>query len=70
MKSSRGTSRQRPVPLLSVEVDNLEEVQQRNKEVGSEPEYGPADELWGFRRFYVRDPFERLINDLSLSRPA
>ena len=27
-------------------------------------EYGPADEPWGVRRFYVRDPFGRLINIL------
>ena len=27
-------------------------------------EYGPADEPWGVRRFYVRDPFGRLVNIL------
>jgi catechol 2,3-dioxygenase-like lactoylglutathione lyase family enzyme len=27
--------------------------------------YGPADEPWGVRRFYVRDPFGKLINILS-----
>ena len=31
-------------------------------------EYGPADEPWGVRRFYVRDPFVgRLINILMHS---
>ena len=28
-------------------------------------EYGPADEPWGVRRFYVRDPFGKLVNILS-----
>ena len=28
-------------------------------------EYGPVAEPWGVRRFYVRDPFGRLVNILS-----
>lgn len=28
-------------------------------------EYGPADESWGVRRFYVRDPFGKLVNILA-----
>ncbi|HDH0557887.1 TPA: VOC family protein [Klebsiella pneumoniae] len=55
------------VPDLSVEVDNLEEVQQRAEKAGMKVEYGPTDEPWGVRRFYVRDPFGRLINVLSHS---
>lgn len=58
------------VPDLSVEVDNLNEVQKRIENAGLELEYGPADEPWGVRRFYVRDPFGRLINVLSHSSPA
>jgi uncharacterized glyoxalase superfamily protein PhnB len=27
-------------------------------------EYGPADEPWGVRRFFVRDPFGKLVNVL------
>lgn len=54
-----------PVPDLSVEVDNLEEVLRRVEEAGLVVEYGPKDEPWGVRRFYVRDPFGRLINILS-----
>lgn len=59
-----------PVPDLSVEVDNLEEVLQRVNGAGLEVEYGPTDEPWGVRRFYVRDPFGRLINVLSHRDPA
>ena len=32
---------------------------------GLEIEYGPITEPWGVRRFYVRDPFGRLINILE-----
>ena len=28
-------------------------------------EYGPAEEAWGVRRFFVRDPFGRLVNVLG-----
>ncbi len=41
-----------PVPDLSIEA-------------GFAIEYGPADEPWGVRRFYVRDPLGRLVNILS-----
>ncbi|MGO8658503.1 glyoxalase, partial [Rhizobium ruizarguesonis] len=27
-------------------------------------EYVPADEPWGVRRFYVRDPFGKVVNIL------
>ncbi len=53
-----------PVPDISVEVDDLEEAQARLSRAGFEPEYGPVDEPWGVRRFYVRDPFDRLVNVL------
>jgi len=51
-----------PVPDLSVEVDNLEDVHRRALASGYEIEYGPREEPWGVRRFYVRDPFGRLVN--------
>ncbi|HEY9281502.1 MAG TPA: VOC family protein [Eoetvoesiella sp.] len=53
-----------PVPDLSIEVDNLDAVYQQMKDAGFSIEYGPASEPWGVRRFYVRDPFGRLINIL------
>ena len=53
-----------PVPDISVEVDDLDAVYQRATAAGFAIEYGPADEPWGVRRFYVRDPFGRLINIL------
>jgi len=54
-----------PVPDLSVEVDDLEATLARVRTAGFAIEYGPADEPWGVRRFYVRDPFGRLVNILS-----
>jgi catechol 2,3-dioxygenase-like lactoylglutathione lyase family enzyme len=54
-----------PVPDISIEVDDLEEVHQRVLAAGLTVEYGPANEPWGVRRFYVRDPFGRLLNILA-----
>ncbi len=56
-----------PVPDLSVEVDNLDEVHARAAAAGFAIAYGPATEPWDVRRFYVRDPFGRLVNILSHS---
>ena len=53
------------VPDLSIEVDNLDEVHRRVSGAGIAVEYGPVREPWGVRRFYVRDPFGRLLNILS-----
>jgi catechol 2,3-dioxygenase-like lactoylglutathione lyase family enzyme len=53
-----------PVPDLSIDVDNLDEVYQRIKPRFT-IEYGPVLEPWGVRRFYVRDPFGRLVNILA-----
>lgn len=54
-----------PVPDLSIEVDDLDEALHRMRAAGIAIEYGPADEPWGVRRFFVRDPFGRLINILQ-----
>ncbi len=56
------------VPDLSIEVDDLEAVIARVRAEGIAFEYGPADEPWGVRRFYIRDPFGRLLNILSHGR--
>ena len=56
-----------PVPDLSIEVDDLDTALQHMKKAKVTIEYGPTDEPWGVRRFYVRDPFGRLINILMHS---
>ncbi|WP_312109971.1 VOC family protein [Brevibacillus reuszeri] len=52
-------------PDLSIEVDDIDTALERVKKAGLPIEYGPADEPWGVRRFYVRDPFGKLINILG-----
>ena len=54
-----------PVPDISIEVDNVDEALKRARKAGIAIEYGPADEPWGVRRFFVRDPFGKLINILQ-----
>ena len=54
-----------PLPQLSIEVDDLDEALRRFKKAALPIEYGPAKETWGVRRFYVRDPFGKLINILQ-----
>ena len=54
-----------PVPDLSIEVDDVGAALEGMKAAGFAIEYGPADEPWGVRRFYVRDPLGRLVNILS-----
>jgi len=51
-------------PDLSIEVDDLDQALERMQQAGIAIEYGPSDEPWGVRRFYVRDPFGKLINIL------
>ncbi|MFC0241847.1 MULTISPECIES: VOC family protein [Rhodopseudomonas] len=54
-----------PVPDLSIEVDNFDEVYRRASASGIPIQYGPATEPWGVRRFFARDPFGRLVNILT-----
>ncbi|MBC7794818.1 MAG: VOC family protein [Clostridia bacterium] len=54
-----------PVPELSIEVDDLDEALARVKKAKIPVEYGPANEPWGVRRFFVRDPFGKLVNVLA-----
>lgn len=54
-----------PVPDLSIEVDDLDEALARFKAADVPIEYGPTREPWGVHRFYVRDPFGKLVNILQ-----
>jgi len=53
------------VPDLSIEVDDVDAALERMRAAGFSIEYGPADEPWGVRRFFVRDPFGKLVNILA-----
>jgi catechol 2,3-dioxygenase-like lactoylglutathione lyase family enzyme len=57
-----------PTPDLSIEVDDLDEALRRVKAADMAIEYGPAVEPWGVRRFFVRDPFGKLV-DISEDGP-
>jgi catechol 2,3-dioxygenase-like lactoylglutathione lyase family enzyme len=54
-----------PTPDLSIEVDDLDAALTRMKKAKVRIEYGPAEEPWGVRRFFVRDPFGKLVNILA-----
>ena len=54
-----------PVPVLSVEVDDVDHAYRDARGRGLKIVYGIADEPWGVRRFFVRDPFGNLVNILS-----
>ncbi len=54
-----------PVPDLSIEVDDVDVAFRDMTNAGFPVEYGPADEPWGVRRFFVRDPFGNLVNILA-----
>ena len=57
-----------PVPDLSIEVDDLEAALARVEQAKIPIEYGPVNEPWGVRRFFVRDPFGKLVNVLAHAR--
>jgi catechol 2,3-dioxygenase-like lactoylglutathione lyase family enzyme len=54
-----------PVPDLSIEVDDVDAALELMRAAGFSIEYGPANEPWGVRRFFVRDPFGKLVNILA-----
>lgn len=57
-----------PVPDLSIEVDDVDGVYRRAREMGCEPVHELTDEPWGVRRFFVRDPTGKILNILSHRR--
>ena len=54
-----------PVPDISIEVDNIDDVLQKVKAADIQIEYGPVSEPWGVKRFFIRDPFGKLVNVLQ-----
>lgn len=58
-----------PVPDLSIEVDDVDAVHRRAQAAGLEIFYKLVTEPWGVRRFFVRDPFGKLVNILAHAAP-
>ena len=50
------------VPDMSIEVENVERVYRRAQEMGFEIVYPLTQEPWGLQRFFVRDPFGKIVN--------
>lgn len=57
-----------PVPDISIEVQDVDAVYRRAKALGLDIAYELADEPWGVRRFFVRDPAGKLVNVLAHRR--
>lgn len=53
------------VPDLSVEVEDVDAVYEAVRASGAEIVREVADEEWGVRRFFVRDPDGRVVNVLT-----
>jgi predicted enzyme related to lactoylglutathione lyase len=49
-------------PVVSIEVDDVDQVYARAVAAGAEITYPITDEDWGLRRFFVRDPNGAVIN--------
>ena len=47
---------------ISIEVDDVDAYYAEATRRGVEIVYGPVDEPWGVRRFFVRDPNGKVIN--------
>ena len=54
-----------PLPSVSIEVDDVDQVHNRAVERGLEIVYPLTDEAWGVRRFFVVDPNGVVLNVLS-----
>jgi predicted enzyme related to lactoylglutathione lyase len=54
-----------PVPDLSIEVDDVDDVYLRAKAQGVPIIYDLTDEPWGVRRFFMCDPAGKLLNVLA-----
>ena len=54
-----------PMTDLSVEVDDFDDVLDKVKKAGFDIIYGPVVEPWGLKRFFVRDPFGKIVNILA-----
>lgn len=53
------------VPVISIEVDDVDAVHAAAANGGYEIVHPLSDEEWGVRRFFVRDPEGYLVNVLS-----
>ena len=50
------------LPVVSFEVDDLDDTLARAVAAGAEITYGPATEIYAMRRFFMRDPDGNLVS--------
>ena len=50
------------LPVISIDVDDLDATETAVRASGAEVVYGPVKESWGLRRFFFRDPAGNLVN--------
>jgi len=55
----------KPIPDITVEVDDVDSVHDAASRGGHEIVYPLTDEEWGVRRFFVRDPGGVVVNVMS-----
>jgi catechol 2,3-dioxygenase-like lactoylglutathione lyase family enzyme len=55
----------KPIPDITVEVDDVDSVHDAVSRSGHEIVYQLTDEEWGVRRFFVRDPGGVVVNVMS-----
>lgn len=55
----------KPIPDITVEVDDVEGAHEAVVRSGREIVYPLTDEEWGVRRFFVRDPCGVVVNVMS-----
>lgn len=53
-----------PIPDMSIEVDDVDQIYHRAKAQGLPIVYDLVDEPWGVRRFFLHDPAGKLLNIL------
>ena len=58
------------IPDISIEGDDVDLAYELMQKAGFKIEYGIVNETWGVRRFYVRDPFGKLVNILAHKPPV
>ena len=54
-----------PIPDLSIEVDNVDDVYRRAQGRGCDIPYELTNEPWNVRRFFVVDPSGKILNVLT-----
>jgi catechol 2,3-dioxygenase-like lactoylglutathione lyase family enzyme len=54
-----------PIPSISVEVGDVDEVHDAAARAGAEVVYPLTNEEWGVRRFFVKDPSGTVVNVMA-----